>query len=180
MGLMKRVGRRDEKAFETLYDLYSKLIYSSILSVVKKQDEAEDILQEIFLQIWEKASTFESTKGNVYAWIITLARNRTIDRIRSKDFRKQRQEVHDIEIDTMLNPTEQNPLDSLVAGERAEIVKSALQQIPSEQREVIQIAYYGGNSQSEIASKLNLPLGTVKTRMRQGMKKLQTLLHDRF
>ncbi len=177
---MKRISKKDEKAFETLYDLYSKLIYSLIVSVVKKQDEAEDVLQEIFLQVWEKATTFESTKGNVYAWMVTLARNRAIDRIRSKDFRKQRQEVEDTEIDMMHNPTEKNPLDSLVVGERAEIVKSALQQIPTEQREVIQIAYYGGYSQSEIAAKLNLPLGTVKTRMRQGMRKLQTLLREQL
>ena len=177
---MNRISRRDEKAFGALYDLYSKLVYSLILSVVKKQEEAEDILQEIFLQVWEKASTFDSSRGNVYAWLVTLARNRAIDRTRSKHFRKQRQEVEEPEIDMMPNPAEHNALDSLVVQERAEIVKRALLKIPAEQRKVIQIAYFGGDSQSEIASKLHLPLGTVKTRMRQGIKKLQKLLRERL
>jgi len=178
--LLKRIAQRDEKAFERLYDLYAKLTYSLILSVVKKQGDAEDVLQEVFLQVWEKASTFDVSKGNAYAWLITLARNRAIDKIRSKDFRKQSRETVADEPELSSPGSEGNPLDSLVVDERAQIVKQALRQIPVEQREVLEIAYFGGYSQSEIASKFNLPLGTVKTRMRQGMKKLYSLLKERL
>lgn len=178
--LLKRIAQQDEKAFEALYDQYAKLVYSLILSVVKKQSDAEDILQEVFLQVWAKASTFDAAKGNVYGWLITLARNRAIDRIRSKVFQKQHQEISVDEPGTIPHTTESNPLDALVVEERAQLVKNALQQIPAEQREVIEIAYFSGYSQSEIANKLNLPLGTVKTRMRQGMKKLHIFLKERL
>lgn len=178
--LLERVARKDQKAFEELYDLYAKLVYSLIASIVKKQEEAEDVLQEVFVQVWERAISFRGTRGNVYSWLVALARNRAIDRIRSKDYRKQNLTETELDPDSMTLTGEAGPLDALVARERATLVKQALQQIPQEQRQVIEIAYFGGYSQSEIAEQLSIPLGTVKTRMRQGMKKLHTLLTERI
>lgn len=181
VNLLLKVSQRDQRAFENLYDLYGKLLYSLILSIVKKQGDAEDVLQETFLQVWEKAPTFNAAKGNVYGWMVTLARHRAIDRIRSKSFRNQMQTESEPDTESIKKAlSEQSPLDALMMQERAALVKNALGQIPAEQREVIEIAYFGGYSQSEIAEKLNIPLGTVKTRVRQGMKKLHTLLTERM
>ena len=176
--LIKRIVQRDEKALGKLYDRYSKLLYGFILSIVKKQEEAEDVLQELFLQIWEKSSSFDVGRGNVYTWVVTLARNRAIDRIRSKQYRMQDQADPDFGIDSLSNPADPTPLDAVMMRERTEFIRQALQTLPKEQREAIEIAYFGGRSQSEIAAQLNVPLGTVKTRMRQGMKKLQTQLME--
>jgi RNA polymerase sigma-70 factor (ECF subfamily) len=180
VNLILKVSRRDEKAFETLYDLYGKLLYSLILSIVKRQSDAEDVLQETFFQVWEKARTFDAAKGNTYSWLVALARNRAIDRIRSKSFRNQKQTDSEVDTEPIKALAESGPLDALMMQERAALVKNALQQIPREQREVIEIAYFDGYSQSEIAEHLNIPLGTVKTRMRQGMKKLHALLRERI
>ena len=170
--LIRRIIQRDEKALGALYDRYAKLLFSFILSVVKKQEEAEDVLQELFVQIWEKASSFDVNRGNVYTWLFTLARNRAIDRLRSKQHRAEGRSDPDFQIELIPNPLDPSPFDAVVMREQAETVRTALQNIPQDQREVIQIAYFGGLSQSEIAASLNVPLGTVKTRMRQGMKKL--------
>ena len=174
--LIKRITERDEKALSKLYDRYAKLLYGFIFTIVKKQAEAEDVLQELFVQIWEKASSFDTARGNVYTWLVTLARNRAIDRIRSKQYRTQGQHDADFGVELIENPDGSSPLDAVVTSERADVVRNALQTLPAEQREVIQIAYFGGYTQTEIAAQLNVPLGTIKTRMRQGMKKLQAQL----
>ena len=177
--LISKIKQRDEKALAKLYDHYAKLLYGFILSIVKKQEEAEDVLQELFVQIWEKSSTFDVARGSVYTWLVTLARNRAIDRTRSKQFRLQDRTVSDIAFEKISHPDDHSPFDSVVMQERAQLVRHALQSLPIEQQEVIRIAYFGGYSQSEIAAELNLPLGTVKTRIRQGMKKLQSHLMER-
>ena len=177
--LINKIKQRDEKALAKLYDHYAKLLYGFILSIVKKQEEAEDVLQELFVQIWEKSSTFDVARGSVYTWLVTLARNRAIDRTRSKQFRLQDRTVSDIAVEKIPHPDDHSPFDSVVMQERAQLVRHALQSLPIEQQEVIRIAYFGGYSQSEIAAELNLPLGTVKTRIRQGMKKLQSHLMER-
>ncbi len=174
--LIKRITERDEKALGKLYDRYAKLLYGFIFTIVKKQTEAEDVLQELFVQIWDKASSFDMARGNVYTWLVTLARNRAIDRIRSKQYRAQGQHDYDFGVELIENPGGSSPLDAVVTSERADVVRNALETLPAEQREVIQIAYFGGYTQTEIAAQLNVPLGTIKTRMRQGMKKLQAQL----
>ena len=181
VNLLKRVMNRDAEAFAILYDKYSTLLYSLIISVVKVREEAEDVLQECFEQAWQKATMFDVGRGSVYTWLVTMARNRAIDRIRSRSYRIQRQENagHETGVEVLADPGSDSPLDILVTEERSSHVKRALEQLPADQRDVIHIAYFGGLSQSEIAEKLNLPLGTVKTRMRQGMIKLYRLLKER-
>lgn len=177
--LIKRVKAGDTKALEELYDLYKALLFGMIISIVKKREEAEDVLQEVFMKIWEKAHTFDEERGNVYSWIVTLTRNKSIDRIRSKGYKTQQKASTSVnQPEFTLESDKFDPLETTIFSDRSELVKKALEQIPEEQSEVIKVAYYGGMTQSEIAEHLGIPLGTVKTRTRQGMIKLKNILVD--
>ena len=172
--LIERIVNKDEKALSELYDRYAKLSYSIILAIIKNPKEAEELLQEVFITVWNKSSLFNLKKGNVYGWLVTIARNIAIDRIRSKRFKEHKSLMEGLEfpfesIDTL-------PLDTLITEERSVIIKEALAKIPQEQKEAIVLTYFEGYSQKEIAELLKLPLGTVKTRIRMGMQKLQTLI----
>lgn len=176
--LMYRIAAGDEVAFEALYDRYSRLLYSILLSVVKQPPEAQDMLQEVFLHIWRQAKNFDAGRGNVYSWLITMTRNRAIDRLRSKGYRERQQEAHDDDTMLMLPDSALSPLDSITITEQRERVHDALGKIPPEQRDALMLAYFQGYTQAEIADLLQIPLGTIKTRMRQGLLKLSTLLHS--
>jgi RNA polymerase sigma-70 factor (ECF subfamily) len=174
--LMQRIALGDEAAFEALYDRYSRLLYSLLLSVVKHPPEAQDLLQEVFLHIWRQAKNFDAGRGNVYSWLVTMTRHRAIDRLRSKGFRERQQELHDDDSVLMLPDSALSPLDSITVMEQRERVRDALDKIPSEQRDALMLAYFQGYTQTEIATLLQIPLGTIKTRMRQGLLKLSALL----
>lgn len=177
--LIKRIQARDADALETLYDLYKQLLFGMIISIVKKREEAEDVLQEIFVTIWNKAESFNPERGNVYSWIVTLARNKAIDRIRSKEYKTQ--QIQSVSIHQplfLLKGNNFDPMETTIFSDRAELVKKALGQIPEEQSEVIKIAFYRGMTQAEIADYLNVPLGTVKSRTRQGIIKLKRILGE--
>jgi RNA polymerase sigma-70 factor (ECF subfamily) len=177
--LMIRIKARDPDALEELYGLYKRLLYGMVISIVKKREEAEDLLQEIFVKIWNKADSFDESRGNVYSWIVTLARNKAIDRLRSKGYKTQQKASVSIHEPLFtLEGDKFDPLETTIFSDRAELVKKALNEIPDSQKEVIEIAYYRGLTQSEIADQLNIPLGTVKTRTRQGMMKLKTILAE--
>ncbi len=177
--LMEKIVQRDAKALETLYERFSKALYSVILPIVKKKEDAEEILCEVFLQVWEKAPSYDVNKGSVYTWLLRMARNRAIDKIRSKSYKNQRQEADDVEdMDDFASRNSESPLDGVLISERAEIVKTALARISPDQRLVLETAYFEGYTQSQIAERLHLPLGTVKTRMRDGMKSLQGQLKE--
>ena len=175
--LMKRIKAKDEQALERLYDLYSRLLFGMVMSIVKKREEAEDVLQEIFIRVWNKADSFDEERGNVYSWIVTLSRNRAIDYIRSRRYKDQQQESVSIGEDEFIPEADKHdPLETTIFSDRAELVRRALEELPDKQSEVLKIAYYRGMTQSEIAEHLDIPLGTVKTRMRQGMIKLKNIL----
>ena len=174
--LLQKISCRDQEAFAALYDRYAAVLYGLCMAIVKKEEEAKDVLQECFLQVWEKAPAFNSAKGSAYTWLATLTRNRAIDRLRSKNFRRDKQKLPDFDFEMMTDASEQTPLDNTSLAERAGIVKNAFIKLPVEQREVLQLAYFQGYTQSEIAAELNVPLGTVKTRTREGMKKLHKIL----
>ena len=179
--LLERIALKDEKSFADLYDRYSRIIFSLALKIVKNREDAEEILQVVFLQIWDKASSFDKEKGNVYSWIITMTRNKAIDKIRSKATRTENQNitlneqlVYNIKYYGNLT------IDAVTASERADFVKNALSRLSDEHKSVIDLAYFNGLTQTEISEELGIPLGTVKTRMRQAMIKLQNLLIDYF
>lgn len=176
---MEHIAARDARALEDLYDRFSKVLFSVIISIVKRREDAEEILGDIFFQVWEKAGSYDSARGSVYGWLLALARNRSIDRLRSKGYKQGRQEDSETgEMDGFATEGLMNPLDSAELSQRMDRVKAALERISPDQRRVIETAYFEGRSQSEVAEKLGLPLGTVKTRMRDGMKTLQTMLRD--
>lgn len=177
--LMARIKARDSSALSELYDHYNRLLFGLILSVLKKREEAEDILQEVFTKIWQQAEKFDLEKGTVYTWIVTLARNKSIDRLRSKVYKEQKKQSTSLDNEDVFHPLysdESDPLENTILTDRAKKVHEALNQISEKQRKVLQVAYFSGMSQSEISQEYNIPLGTVKTRMRDGMIKLRELL----
>lgn len=176
--LMQRIAQRDAKALRELYGKFSKAIYNAIYGIVKGKEDAEEILCEIFQQVWEKAPTYDGSKGSVYTWLLAMARNRAIDRIRSKAYKAGLATDGGDGLDDLSAVDHYNQLDQVVLSERAAQVKHALTQISPDQRRVLETAYFDGQTQTEIAEKLGVPLGTVKSRVRDGMKALQGLLKD--
>lgn len=174
--LIKRIANGDQKALETIYERYNNLVYSVILKIVLKSEDAEEVTQEIFLQLWNKAKYFDVNKGNVYVWLMTLTRNKAIDKIRSKHYKMEKQ-TNDLEYVSLFQSSDaKSGLDASLSDERSVHVKAALSQLDEKQRILLEDAYYQGYSQTELAEKYEVPLGTVKTRMRSGLKKLRTLL----
>jgi RNA polymerase sigma-70 factor, ECF subfamily len=176
--LMQRIAQRDAKALRELYGRFSKALYSVIYSIVKSKEDAEEILCEIFQQVWEKAPSYDFGKGSVYTWLLTMARNRAIDRLRSKGYKAGKLSDGGEGLDDLALSDHYSQLDQVVFSERAALVKQALERISPDQRKMLETAYFEGCSQSEIAERFGLPLGTVKSRVRDGMKALQTLLKD--
>jgi RNA polymerase sigma-70 factor, ECF subfamily len=134
------------------------------------------LLQEVFLHIWKQANNFDAERGNVYSWLVTITRNRSIDRLRSKGFRARQLATSDDEEMLSIPDSHLSPLDAVSIDERRELVTLALARIPAEQRDALQLSYFQGYTQAEIADLLQIPLGTIKTRMRQGLIKLTSIL----
>ena len=175
--LLERISNGEEDALSELYDMYSAIIYSLIIKIVKNNEEAEDLMQSLFIKIWERASSFDRTKGNVYSWLTALARNSAIDKIRSKQYKTNRDNLAEIDEAEIFGIKEGlTGIDSAIINERTQYVSKALEEIPVEQRAVIKLAYFEGLTQSEMAEALSIPLGTVKTRMRQALIKLEKIL----
>jgi RNA polymerase sigma-70 factor (ECF subfamily) len=171
---LRRIKNGDKEAMKLLYRKYKNLLFGMIVSILKDREEAEDCLQEVFTQIWEKADYFDSEKGRAYTFIVTMARNKAIDRTRSKQFKQADIADNTINDFTIIPESdEKNPHEAMEFRERAAIVRNALQKIPEKERELLIVSYYKGLSQSQIAEKMDIPLGTVKYRMRQGMIKLR-------
>jgi RNA polymerase sigma-70 factor (ECF subfamily) len=171
--LMQRVLARDESALGDLYDRYNGLVYSVVLRVLHDEGAAEEILQDIFFQLWEKAGQFDSSRGSLPAWLLVIARNRAISRLR----RHNPAESDDRE-DTVLALPSPYHLESEVA--RAQLlgrVRSALGELPASQREALELAYFEGMTHSEIAERTGEPLGTIKTRLRSAVETLKRILH---
>ncbi len=177
--LMRRIASKEPEALSVLYDHYNRLLFGLLKSILKKKEEAEDLLQEVFTTIWEKADQFDAERGTAYTWIVSLTRNKAIDRLRSKVYKEQKKQSTSLNDDDVFHPLyskENNPLENTILSDRAKRVYDALQNLTEKQRSVIQVAYFDGLSQSEISDEYDIPLGTVKTRMRDGMIKLRELL----
>lgn len=171
---MRRIESGDEAALAALYDRYRTILFGLLLRILHNRAEAEDVLQEVFVQVWQRAASFDAARGKVFTWLVTLARSRAIDRLRALGSRSRTIEeaARESEIGERISDAE---IDA-ISAQRGEIVRRALKQLPAEQRQVLLLAYFNGFSQSEIAERLNSPLGTVKTRMRSAMNKLRETL----
>jgi RNA polymerase sigma-70 factor (ECF subfamily) len=174
VSLVERVAAGDQSALATLYDATNRFIYSLILRVLGDMGSAEEVLIDVYTQLWRQAANYDANRGAPLAWMATIARSRAIDRLRSSWQDQHRKESLDVLGDAPANAA--SPEESASASERQRFVREALNLLTPEQRRVIELAYYSGLSHSEIAEKLNQPLGTVKTRTRLGMMKLREAL----
>lgn len=178
VSLLERIQRRDEQSLAKLYDRYAALLYTLTFRIVSTQEESEDVVQEAFLQVWNKANSYVRDRGTVYSWITTLTRNKAIDRVRSKRYKQQSKETRLDEIDKTPATPSPNPHQTVVLKEYQEIVTAAQKKLSSIEAKILELSYYGGYSQAEIAQILKMPLGTVKTKMRQGIIKLRQLVRQ--
>ena len=172
--LIKRVADGDQSALTVLYDSTSRLVFGLVLRVVTDRASAEEVLLDVYTQVWRQASTYDAKRGAPLAWLMTIARTRGIDRLRSGKHEHQKKESLDAIGE--ITATTASPEADTVSSERRQLVRTALDSLSVEQREVIELAYYSGLSHSEIALQLGQPLGTVKTRTRLGMMKLRDML----
>ncbi len=172
---MASVAARDPKSLQVFYDRYSPLVFTVCLRIVKDRSEAEDLLVDIFWELWDKSDRFDAKRGSPITYLLTLARSRAIDRLRAR----RKDVTSDV---SELSPTAPTPSPSVasVSAETARAVKSALAELEPNQREAIECAFYEGLSHSEIADKLNKPLGTVKTNIRQGLIQLRAFLRKEY
>lgn len=172
--LLRAVAAGDKEALQQLYTRHSAVLFALSLRVLSDRTEAEDVLQEAFVQIWKTAGSFDEGRGKPLGWLIMLTRSRAIDRLRS---RKTRARVTDsVARDASQIAESTTPADEALASESQRKVREALKSLPSDQRVPIELAYFGGLTQFEIAQQLSQPLGTVKTRMRNGMMRLREQL----
>lgn len=175
--LITLVTQGDEEALETLYDRYSRAVYSFSLRIVGDAEVAEEILQEVFVRAWQQGSSFQSARGSLITWLLSITHNLSIDEVRRRKRRPQRADSDEPEAllaalpDEGLDVEEEVWLSSLRVS-----IQNALKQLPVAQREAIELAYFQGLTQREIADTLGEPLGTIKTRMRLGMLKLREQL----
>ena len=168
--LVMRLQKREPQALAELYDRYGGIVYSLILRVVRDTGIAEDLVQETFLRIWNRVHAFDAQKGAVGPWLLAVARNRAIDYLRSALGRER----NAVEFDEAGHPglfTEMEP--GILASEKARIVKAAMGKLTANQRQVIELAYFEGLSQTEMAERMGQPLGTVKTWVRAALKTLR-------
>jgi RNA polymerase sigma-70 factor (ECF subfamily) len=172
--LLHAIKDGDEQALASLYDRYRLILFGLILRILHSQSEAEDVLQEVFLQVWQRASNFEEARGRPFTWLVTLARSRAIDRLRSLGSRDRT--ANEAGREAEVTGETRDAVDDAIRSEQGETVRRALAALPDEQRSTLVLAYFEGLTQTEIAERLGAPLGTVKTRMRSGMIKLRELL----
>ena len=175
--LMARIQERDPTSLAALYDRYSGILKSLIMGVIHNDAEADDLLQEIFMEIWNQAAHYSAQKGKPLGWIVTLTRRRSIDRLRKKQAYARAEE-------RLQNETEQQPdawvhnstEDDIEISDTRRLILGILKNLPPAQREAIDLAFYHGMSQREIAAKTGIPLGTIKTRLELGLKKISEAL----
>ena len=170
--LLKAIAARDEAALAQLYDRYRTILFGLLMRILNNREEAQDVLQETFLQVWRKAADFDESRGRPFTWLVTVARSRGIDRLRTLASRERVAEAGAREVSEEVSDAATDAFKSEQRG----LVSDALAKLPDEQKRPIMLAYFDGLTQSEIATRLGSPLGTVKTRMRTGMIRLRELL----
>jgi RNA polymerase sigma-70 factor, ECF subfamily len=178
--MIARIGRRDQSAFSALYDRLSGPLYSLTVKMLGDPAEAQDALQDVFLQIWSRAGTYDPEQSSVFSWAVLLTRSRVIDRLRARGRRLRvmvgSSEDKDKPTDEAAASTVQSAADTAENSDEAARVRSVLNNLPTEQREAIELAFFEHLTHHEIAARLGQPLGTVKARIRRGLLKLREQL----
>lgn len=168
-GLINRIKSRDQSALSELYQRFGGLVYGLAMRVLQNTGFAEEVTQDIFLKIWDQPDSWDSTRGKLLNWLMTVTRYTAIDRLRKE---QRRPSWSAVDIEDVLNMSGKN---GLLDEQDAMLLRTLIQQLPSAQTEAIELAFFGGMSHSEIAEQLGLPLGTVKTRLRLGLEKLREM-----
>jgi RNA polymerase sigma factor (sigma-70 family) len=169
--LVDRLRSRDKNALEYLYDHYSPAIYGAIIRIVSKEEIAQEVLQDVFLKIWDRFSSYDASKGKLFTWMVNVARNQAIDKTRSAEIKRE-QKTRGIEnVVGKIDRTDYTEQRIEGIG-----IRDLLKALPEEQRFVVDHLYLKGYSQSELAEEFNIPLGTVKTRLRLAMQQLRNRL----
>lgn len=176
--LIQKIVIKDRDAFGLFYDLYAPSVFGLILRIVKVRSDAEELLQDVFYYVWEKAANFDTAKGHPKAWLVTIARSRSIDRLRARARRPQSAEpLENYEESAAFSDNKTG--DSIGSEDTRLLLKTELEKLTRIQKEVLELVYFEGLTQTEIAKKLSLPLGTVKTRVRDGLKHLKEIFGEK-
>lgn len=173
--LMEQVMAGEESAFATLYDRYSPMLFGMLMRILQDSQAAEEVLQDLFLQLWRKPGQFDPGRGSLPAWLTVIARNRGISKLRGRPTREVLEHTDGLYANTLASS--QNIESEASRTQLLDTLKVAMSRLPEEQRQVIELAYFEGMTQSEIAARTGSPLGTVKTRVRTGMQSLKQLLN---
>jgi len=176
IALLERITQRERAAFEELYARYVNILYATALKFVREESDAQDVVQDVFIQVWDKAKMYDPSKGKPLTWVLTLVRNRSIDRIRAIQRRVRLRDEFEAETVTDESAWARESLSRVEAGEQGRTLRAAVNQLSPQQKKVIELAYFGGLTQIEIAEKLGEPLGTVKARARRGLLKLKEMI----
>jgi RNA polymerase sigma-70 factor (ECF subfamily) len=183
LGLLLRIATRDEAALAEFYDRHSGLVYGVLMRILRSQSDAEDILQETFVRVWSRADTYDALRGSPAAWLMRIARNRAIDRVRARRAQSK------ITVESAVNPgedatrpvepvTRDTPETTLQGSVTAGAVRTALATLSPAQRELIEAAFFEGYTHTELATRFGVPLGTVKTRIRAGLAVMRDRLEQ--
>ena len=173
VNLIQKVANQDRDAFGQLYDRFSSLVFALAMRMLRVRSDAEDLLQEVFVQIWRQAQSYSVQRGSPEAWIVNIARSRAIDKIRSI---RRMEKSFVLTDDPARAESSENVESSAAESEARMAMNSALANLPETQRKVLELAYFDGLTQTEIANRLAEPLGTIKTRMRSGIQRLRDML----
>jgi RNA polymerase sigma-70 factor (ECF subfamily) len=174
--LLHQMAAGNEQAFGAFYDRWHPLVHAVVLRVLRSADDVEEIVEETFWQAWRQSGRYEPTRGAVQTWILTIARSRALDRVRLTSRRREEPIDGESGAQVLQLATDDDPSMDAESAERRKLVAAALADLPREQREVLELGYFSGLSQSEIAERIRQPLGTIKTRMRLAMQKLRVSL----
>lgn len=174
--LLGRVAKRDEQAFQALYDRFSPPLFSLLRQMLEDEKEAEDALQDGFLYLWDKAPNFDSERSKAFTWAVMIFRHKAIDRIRARNRRSRVTERAAQDLPALLDQSPAGADEEVASREQRSAVRSALQKLPTEQRSLIECAFLKGLTHHAISETLGLPLGTVKTNIRRGLMRLRDAL----
>ena len=174
--LIEKMIAGDEAALSTMYDRYSPMLFGVLMRILRDEQAAEEVLQDLFLQLWRNAKRFDASRGSLAGWLLVIGRNRAISRLRGRASRELLEEEDGDYANVFVSA--QNLEDEAARTQLINRLTKALATLPPEQRQAVELAYFEGMTQSEIASRTESPLGTVKTRVRTAMQSLKKILND--
>lgn len=174
---MAQIAEQDQIALSQLYDRYARILYAVAFKALGSVEESEEVVLDVFAQVWRTATRYDPDKGRVDTWLFMITRSRVLDRLRGKQ-RSTKTEVASVEAEIQSLRTSVDPVEAAIVSERQALVSAALNQLPDEQRRVLELSYFKGLSHGEIAAQTGFSLGTVKTRIRLGLNKLRAALGD--